>query len=145
MYDHTTALVKLYNWKSNPCKELGTKVLNPWQHSCGTSCHGTTGVQNLGQAFPRNERYLLHCLLTHFFAPRLRGLPCTSYCLCFCKVCFRSSDASHVHTYQCATEYDMCPIAHYRAGITSGQTSLVACNELYSWYVEECGGDVCNL
>ena len=71
----------------------------------------------------------------------------------FCKVCFRSSDASHVHTYYCAAAYGMCPMVHYRAGITSGQSTvciavnmwLVACNELYSWYVEGCGGDVCNL
>ena len=37
----------------------------------------------------------------------------------------------------------MCPMVQYRAGITSGQptvciavnTWLVACNELFSWYV----------
>ena len=40
-----------------------------------------------------------------------------------------------------------------RAGITSGQPTVciavniwvVACNELYSWYVEECGGYDCNF
>ena len=58
-----------------------------------------------------------------------------------------------VHTYRCAAAYGMCPVVHYRAGVTSGQPTvciavnmwLVACNELYSWYVEGCGGDVSNL
>ena len=47
----------------------------------------------------------------------------------------------------------MCPMVHYRAGVTSGQPTvciavnmwLVACNELYSWYVEGCGGGVNTL
>ena len=65
-----------------------------------------------------------------------------------------------VHTYRCAAVYGMCPMVHYRAGLTSGQPTvciavnmwLVACNEWYSgmWrssthYMEGCGGDVSNL
>ena len=50
---------------------------------------------------------------------------------------------TYVHTYRCAAVYGMCPVVHYRAGLTSGQPTvcitvnmwLVACDELYSWYV----------
>ena len=46
-----------------------------------------------------------------------------------------------VHTYRCAAAYGMCPMVHYRAGVTSGQPAvciavnmwLLACDELYRW------------
>ena len=41
----------------------------------------------------------------------------------------------------------MACVQWYTIGLESGQPTvcirLVACNELYNWYVDKCGGDAC--